>query len=69
MLHYLSVNNELIGVVGRIYVAFNSVSIGSGNDLIVAWNYQTIAWTDADLLSIKHLTNFSEILIEIQSFS
>ena len=45
------------------------VRIGSGNGLLPV-QPQAITWTNADLLQIGPLvTNFSEILIEIQTFS
>ena len=47
----------------------NQVSIGSGN-VLSPIQLQAITWTNAHLLSIGSLrTNFSEIQIEIQSFS
>ena len=60
---------QLISSWCHIYVSMNWVSIGSGNALSPV-GCQAITWTNADLLSIVPLgMNFSEIWIEIQSFS
>ena len=58
----------LIGVKWRIYASGNEAIIGSDNGLSPV-RRQAIIWINADLLSIGILgTNFSEILIKIQTF-
>ena len=53
----------------RIYASSNLAIIGSDDGLSPV-RRQAIIWTNAGLLSIRNLgTNFSEILIEIQTFS
>ena len=52
----------------RVYASVNWSNIGSGNDLSHVW-YQSITWTNADLLAIGPLgTNVSENRIKIQRF-
>ena len=63
-------NNELThwGPVTHICVGKLTI-IGSDNGLS-PWRRQAIIWTNAGILLIRPLgTNFSEILIEIQTFS
>ena len=58
-----------VPLVPRIYASMNWVSIGTGKGLS-SIQRQDIIWNIADLLSIAPLgTNFSGILIGIQSFS
>ena len=52
-----------------IYASFNMVIICSDNGLLPLW-HQAIIWTNAKILIIGPLgTNFSEILIGVQTFS
>ena len=61
--------NEVLLFHWCTYASLNGVIIGSGNGLSPI-RRQTITWTNADSLSIEPLgTNFSEILIKIQTFS
>ena len=56
------------GRVTHIYVS-KLITIGSDNGLSPEWR-QAIIWTNAGILLIGPMgTNFSEILIEIQTFS
>ena len=60
---------KLIAPLCRIYVSINWVIIGPGNGLSLV-RCQAITWTNAGLLSIGLMgTYFSEIWIEILSFS
>ena len=53
----------------RIYASVNWVSMGSDNGLLPIQR-QAIIWTNVGILLIEHLgTKFSEILIEIYTFS
>ena len=52
-----------------MYASVNYTIIGSDNGLSPGW-HQAIIWTNAGILFIEPLgTNFSEILIEIHTFS
>ena len=52
-----------------IYASVNNTIIGSDNGLSPGWR-QAIIWTNAGILFIRPLgTNFSEIVIEIETFS
>ena len=67
--YFLLPLNELISPWCRIYTSVNCVSIASGNGLSPV-RRQAITWTNHVILSIGPLrTNFSEILIENQTFS
>ena len=53
----------------RIYASVNNAIIGSNNDLAPILR-QAIIWTNIGALSIRPSgTNFSEMLIEIHTFS
>ena len=61
--------NTTIEAEWRIYASLNWVIIGSDNDLSPV-RRQAIIWTNAGILLIGPWgTNFSEILIGIQTFS
>ena len=61
--------NYLIEAEWRIYESLNWAVIGSDNGLSPI-RHQAIIWTNAGILLIGPLgTNFSEILIGIQTFS
>ena len=52
-----------------MYASVNYIIIGSDNGLSPGW-HQAIIWTNAGILFIEPSgTNFSEILIEIHTFS
>ena len=72
----ISINNEYStyyllthwGWVTHICISKQSI-IGSNNDLLPGW-HQAIIWTNAGILLNGPLwTNFSEILIQVHSFS
>ena len=74
MIHIFHVNNFHLDISTkknslRPYASENWIIIDSGNGL-TPLRRQAIAWTNAELLSIKpSWTNFGQILIEIQIFS
>ena len=60
---------QLIEAEWRIYASLNRAIIGSDNGLSPV-RRQAIIWTNAGILLIEPLgTNFSEVLIGIQTFS
>ena len=62
------INTLIIFPQCLIYASVNCVIIGSGKGLPPV-RRQAITWTNANLLSIKHLgTNISEIRIKIKTY-
>ena len=62
------INTSIIFPQCLIYASVNCVIIGSGKGLPPV-RRQAITWTNANLLSIKHLgTNISEIRIKIKTY-
>ena len=66
--HLIAFSHYLIQARRRIYASWNWVTFGSDNGLSPI-RRQAIIWTNAGILLIGPWTNFSEILIKIQTFS